>query len=267
MGGHCVGPDNEETGACGSQGRDDVHEVLQGLRRLRLPRPQRTVRGLRLTAGAGAGSLLLRRHGAPGAGPECGCGGSGAAEGLRRAMQPRRAGASSRCAPRGWSSRTDRRSAGSAGSKALPATAVVPGPAARPRPPSRDCSRRDATRDRARTSRSTSLSAAPPPRAGSAWSPQPATIGAPGGARTHNLELESPSPESPPPTQGSFQRVVAGRRGRRMGLPTAYRLAKALGVPLRAFQAALELTLDEREERRRRRAKAELARLEAQLRP
>jgi len=52
-----------------------------------------------------------------------------------------------------------------------------------------------------------------------------------------------------------------------MGLPTAYRLAKALGVPLRAFQAALELTLDEREERRQRWAEAELARLEAQLRP
>jgi hypothetical protein len=52
-----------------------------------------------------------------------------------------------------------------------------------------------------------------------------------------------------------------------VGLPTAYGLAKALGVPLRVFSAALELPPDEREEARRRWAKAEVARLEAQLRP
>ena len=67
--------------------------------------------------------------------------------------------------------------------------------------------------------------------------------------------------------RGSLQPVLAGRRGRRMGLPTAERLAKAIGVPLRVFIAALRLTLDEREESCRRCAEAELARLEAQLRP
>ena len=67
--------------------------------------------------------------------------------------------------------------------------------------------------------------------------------------------------------RGSFQRVLAGRRGRRMGHQTATRLAKAIGVPLRVFSAALERTLDEREESCRRCAEAELARLEAQLRP
>ena len=64
--------------------------------------------------------------------------------------------------------------------------------------------------------------------------------------------------------RGSFQRVLAARRGRRMGLPTAERLAKAIGVPLLVFSAALDRTLDEREESRRRWAEAELARLEAQ---
>jgi hypothetical protein len=49
-----------------------------------------------------------------------------------------------------------------------------------------------------------------------------------------------------------------------MGLPTAERLAKAIGVPLLVFSAALERTLDGREEFRRRWAAAELARLEAQ---
>ena len=67
--------------------------------------------------------------------------------------------------------------------------------------------------------------------------------------------------------RGSLTRVLTGRRGRRMGLPTAGRLAKAIGVPLRVFIAALRLTLDEREESRRRWAAAEIARLEAQLRP
>jgi hypothetical protein len=38
---------------------------------------------------------------------------------------------------------------------------------------------------------------------------------------------------------GSFQRVLAGKRGRRCGVPTAERLAKAIGVPLRVFSAAL----------------------------
>lgn len=63
---------------------------------------------------------------------------------------------------------------------------------------------------------------------------------------------------------GSFSRVLAGRRGRRMGLPTAYRLAKAMGIPLRVFSAALERTLDEREEFLRRCAEAERARREAE---
>jgi plasmid maintenance system antidote protein VapI len=49
-----------------------------------------------------------------------------------------------------------------------------------------------------------------------------------------------------------------------MGLPTAYRLAKALGVPPRAFWAAMELTLDEREERRARELEAERVRREAE---
>jgi transcriptional regulator with XRE-family HTH domain len=65
---------------------------------------------------------------------------------------------------------------------------------------------------------------------------------------------------------GSFQRVLAGRRGRRMGLPTAERLAKALGVPLGVFASALKRTLDDREEFRRRVREARLALLEAQLR-
>ena len=65
--------------------------------------------------------------------------------------------------------------------------------------------------------------------------------------------------------RGSFQRVLAARRGRRMGLPTAERLAKTIGVPLRVFSEALKRTLDEREESRRRWAAAELARLEAEL--
>jgi len=64
--------------------------------------------------------------------------------------------------------------------------------------------------------------------------------------------------------RGSFQRVLAARRGRRMGLPTAERLAKAIGVPLRVFSAALKLTVDEREELRRRWADAERVRREAE---
>ena len=67
--------------------------------------------------------------------------------------------------------------------------------------------------------------------------------------------------------RGSFQRVLAARRGRRIGLPTAERLAKTIGVPLQVFVAALERTLDEREELLRLWAAAEIARLEAQLRP
>jgi hypothetical protein len=51
-----------------------------------------------------------------------------------------------------------------------------------------------------------------------------------------------------------------------MGLPTAERLAKAIGVPLQVFSVALERTLDEREDLRRRWAAAELARLEAEQR-
>ena len=66
--------------------------------------------------------------------------------------------------------------------------------------------------------------------------------------------------------RGSFQRVLAARRGRRMGLPTAERLARALGVPLQVLCAAVRLTLDERQELRRRWAEAELARLEAEVR-
>ena len=65
--------------------------------------------------------------------------------------------------------------------------------------------------------------------------------------------------------RGSFQRVLAARRGRRMGLPTAGRLARAIGVPLRVFSAALERTLDDRQESRRLVREAERARLEAQL--
>ena len=64
--------------------------------------------------------------------------------------------------------------------------------------------------------------------------------------------------------RGSFQRVLAARRGRRMGLPTAEGLAKAIGVPLRVFSAALERTLDDREESRRRWAEAERVRREAE---
>ena len=64
--------------------------------------------------------------------------------------------------------------------------------------------------------------------------------------------------------RGSFQRVLAARRGRRMGLPTAERLAKAVGVPLRVFSAALERTLDEREELLRLWAEAERVRGEAE---
>jgi transcriptional regulator with XRE-family HTH domain len=63
---------------------------------------------------------------------------------------------------------------------------------------------------------------------------------------------------------GSFQRVLAGRRGRRMGLPTAERLAKALGVSLGVFASALKRTLDDREELRRRWAEAERVRREAE---
>jgi uncharacterized membrane protein len=51
-----------------------------------------------------------------------------------------------------------------------------------------------------------------------------------------------------------------------MGLPTAERLAKALGVSLGVFAAALERTLDDREETRRRVRQARLALLAAQLR-
>jgi hypothetical protein len=51
-----------------------------------------------------------------------------------------------------------------------------------------------------------------------------------------------------------------------MGLPTAERLAKAIGVPLRVFSAALKRTLDHRDEFRRRLREARLALLEAQLR-
>ena len=64
--------------------------------------------------------------------------------------------------------------------------------------------------------------------------------------------------------RGSFQRVLAARRGRRMGLPTAERLAKAIGVPLLVFSAALERTLDDRQEFRRRWAEAERVRREAE---
>ena len=64
--------------------------------------------------------------------------------------------------------------------------------------------------------------------------------------------------------RGSFQRVLAARRGRRMGLPTAGRLAKAIGVPLQVFDAALERTLDDREEFLRRCAAAERVRREAE---
>ena len=63
--------------------------------------------------------------------------------------------------------------------------------------------------------------------------------------------------------RGSFQRVLAARRGRRMGLPTAERLAKAIGVSVGVFSAALERTLDEREEFLRRCAAAERVRREA----
>jgi hypothetical protein len=51
-----------------------------------------------------------------------------------------------------------------------------------------------------------------------------------------------------------------------MGLPTATKLAKAIGVPLRVFASALERTLDDRQEFRRLVREAERARLEAQLR-
>jgi len=64
--------------------------------------------------------------------------------------------------------------------------------------------------------------------------------------------------------RGSLQPVLAGRRGRRMGLPTAERLAKAIGVPLRVFASALERTLDEREEFLRLWAEAERVRREAE---
>jgi hypothetical protein len=49
-----------------------------------------------------------------------------------------------------------------------------------------------------------------------------------------------------------------------MGLPTAERLAKAIGVPLRVFASALERTLDEREEFLRLWAEAERVRREAE---
>ena len=65
--------------------------------------------------------------------------------------------------------------------------------------------------------------------------------------------------------RGSLQRVLAARRGRRMGLPTATKLAQAIGVSVGTFAAALARTLDEREESRRRWVDAELARLEAEL--
>ena len=64
--------------------------------------------------------------------------------------------------------------------------------------------------------------------------------------------------------RGSLQPVLAGRRGRRMGLPTAERLAKAIGVPLRVFASALERTLDEREEFLRLWAEAERVRRDAE---
>jgi hypothetical protein len=50
-----------------------------------------------------------------------------------------------------------------------------------------------------------------------------------------------------------------------MGLPTAERLAKAIGVSVGTFSAALERTLNEREEFLRRWAEAERVRREAEL--
>jgi hypothetical protein len=49
-----------------------------------------------------------------------------------------------------------------------------------------------------------------------------------------------------------------------MGLPTGERLAKAIGVPLLVFSAALGRTLDEREELLRLWAEAERVRREAE---
>ena len=65
--------------------------------------------------------------------------------------------------------------------------------------------------------------------------------------------------------RGSLHRVLAGRRGRGMRLPTAVRLAKVLGVSVDVFAAALERTTVANDERQRMTRAARIARLEAEL--
>lgn len=64
--------------------------------------------------------------------------------------------------------------------------------------------------------------------------------------------------------RGGLSRVLAGRRGSEMKLPTAKRLARVLEVSLDVFAVALERTMSESKEVRRMQQAAELARLQAE---
>ena len=84
--GHRIGADDEEARSGGIQGGNHIHEVLQGFRRLRLPGPRRSGRGLRPTRTGAAGG---RRGGAVAAATSSGDGGRNG-QGVRAAVATRR---------------------------------------------------------------------------------------------------------------------------------------------------------------------------------
>lgn len=66
--------------------------------------------------------------------------------------------------------------------------------------------------------------------------------------------------------RGSFQRILAGRRGQGVRFETVLALAGAMGVSVEVFAAALKRTRDDAAERARRIKAVELACLRAELR-